>query len=46
MNGRLLICTVLDHTLIPNGSQPESPGARRTFTALSWVAIKATGENL
>jgi len=31
---RLLLCTDLDRTLIPNGSQPESPGARRLFSRL------------
>lgn len=31
---RLLICTDLDRTLIPNGTQPESPDARRHFAAL------------
>lgn len=30
----LLICTDLDRTLIPNGSQAESPGAREAFAAL------------
>jgi hypothetical protein len=30
----LLICTDLDRTLIPNGPQPESPGARRGFATL------------
>lgn len=34
MSERLLICTDLDRTLIPNGSQPESPGARESFAAL------------
>jgi len=29
---RLLICTDLDRTLLPNGNQPESPGARTAFT--------------
>ncbi len=32
---RLLICTDLDRTLIPNGAQPESPGARERFRALA-----------
>ncbi len=32
---RLLICTDLDRTLIPNGAQPESPGARELFGALA-----------
>ena len=31
----LLLCTDLDRTLLPNGSQPESPLARRRFTLLS-----------
>ncbi len=30
----ILICTDLDRTLLPNGKQPESPGARATFTRL------------
>jgi HAD superfamily hydrolase (TIGR01484 family) len=29
---RLLLCTDLDRTLIPNGSQPEHPAARRLFS--------------
>jgi len=33
MNG-FLLCTDLDRTLIPNGAQPESPGARPLFAAL------------
>jgi len=33
MTENLLICTELDRTLIPNGPQPESPGARKRFTA-------------
>jgi sucrose-6F-phosphate phosphohydrolase len=32
---RLLICTDLDRTLIPNGMQPESPPARRYFATLA-----------
>ena len=28
---RLLLCTDLDRTLLPNGSEPESPGARERF---------------
>jgi len=32
---RYLICTDLDRTLIPNGPQPESPGARVAFTKLA-----------
>jgi len=31
---RLLLCTDLDRTLIPNGSQSESPGAREIFSRL------------
>jgi sucrose-6F-phosphate phosphohydrolase len=31
---RHLLCTDLDRTLIPNGAQPESPGARETFHRL------------
>ena len=31
---RLLLCTDLDRTLIPNGNQPESPGARDVFSHL------------
>jgi sucrose-6-phosphatase len=34
MPKRMLICTDLDRTLLPNGSQPESPGARETFARL------------
>lgn len=34
MPDKLLICTDLDRTLIPNGPQPESPMARKHFTAL------------
>lgn len=30
----LLVCTDLDRTLLPNGPQPESPGARKRFAAL------------
>lgn len=32
---RILICTDLDRTLIPNGSQPESPGAMALFRRLA-----------
>lgn len=35
MGDRLLICTDLDRTLIPNGPQPESPGSRKRFAALA-----------
>lgn len=31
---RLLLCTDLDRTLLPNGTQPESAGARETFSRL------------
>ncbi len=31
----LLLCTDLDRTLLPNGTQPESPGARQCFARLS-----------
>ena len=34
MSKRILICTDLDRTLLPNGKQPESPGARTAFTRL------------
>lgn len=32
---RLLLCTDLDRTVLPNGPQPESRGARRQFAALA-----------
>lgn len=32
---RLLLCTDLDRTLLPNGPQPESPPARRLFARLA-----------
>ena len=35
MTERILICTDLDRTLLPNGSQPESPHAREIFAAVS-----------
>ena len=35
MTERLLICTDLDRTLIPNGPQSESPEARAHFAALA-----------
>lgn len=35
MSEPLLICTDLDRTLLPNGPQPESPGARRYFSQLA-----------
>jgi HAD superfamily hydrolase (TIGR01484 family) len=31
MTNRLLLCSDLDRTLLPNGHQPESPGARQRF---------------
>lgn len=34
MTKRILICTDLDRTLLPNGSQPESPKARHYFNRL------------
>ena len=34
MSAPLLICTDLDRTLVPNGPQPESPGARERFARL------------
>lgn len=35
MPERLLLCTDLDRTLIPNGEQPESAGARQHFAQLA-----------
>jgi sucrose-6F-phosphate phosphohydrolase len=35
MTQKLLLCTDLDRTLLPNGKQPESPGARELFTTLA-----------
>ena len=32
---RLLLCTDLDRTLLPNGSQPESKHARQRFATLA-----------
>jgi hypothetical protein len=34
MSARLLLCTDLDRTLLPNGEQPESPQARALFARL------------
>jgi HAD superfamily hydrolase (TIGR01484 family) len=34
MPDRVLICTDLDRTLLPNGAEPESPGARERFHAV------------
>jgi sucrose-6F-phosphate phosphohydrolase len=35
MTVRLLLCTDLDRTLLPNGPQPESQGARNRFSKLA-----------
>ena len=35
MSARLLLCTDLDRTLLPNGEQPESPQARTLFARLA-----------
>ena len=35
MSARLLLCTDLDRTLLPNGEQPESPQARALFARLA-----------
>ncbi|MGD9356547.1 MAG: HAD family hydrolase, partial [Chromatiales bacterium] len=35
MTDKLLVCTDLDRTLIPNGPQSESPGAREHFAHLA-----------
>lgn len=35
MKGRLLLCTDLDRTLLPNGEAPESPRARPLFARLA-----------
>jgi HAD superfamily hydrolase (TIGR01484 family) len=35
MTDKLLVCTDLDRTLIPNGPQSESPGAREHFSHLA-----------
>jgi hydroxymethylpyrimidine pyrophosphatase-like HAD family hydrolase len=38
----LLVCTDLDRTLLPNGPQAESPGARERFARLvaqPWVTL-------
>ncbi len=35
MSMKILICTDLDRTLLPNGRQPESPMARETFKRLA-----------
>lgn len=50
MSERLLLCTDLDRTLLPNGAQPESAGARERFTALVQQAgitlVYVTGRHL
>lgn len=49
MNNRLLLCTDLDRTLIPNGPQPESPDARSVFHQLcaaeSLVLVYVSGRH-
>lgn len=35
MAGRILLATDLDRTLLPNGAQPESPGARALFAGVA-----------
>ena len=35
MSKTLLLCTDMDRTLLPNGTQPESPLARRRFAELA-----------
>lgn len=35
MTRQLLLCTDLDRTVLPNGPQPESEGARKLFAALA-----------
>ena len=35
MNRQLLLCTDLDRTVLPNGPQSESQGARTLFAALA-----------
>lgn len=47
---RLLLCTDLDRTLLPNGEQPESPPARQLFARLAArddvTLVYATGRDL
>jgi hypothetical protein len=47
---RLLLCTDLDRTLLPNGPQPESPQARERFARLTAhdgiVLVYVTGRHL
>ncbi len=35
MKGEMLVCTDLDRTLLPNGSEPESPRARERFMSVA-----------
>jgi HAD superfamily hydrolase (TIGR01484 family) len=46
---RLLLCTDLDRTLLPNGQAPESPGARDRFARLATqpdvLAVYVTGRD-
>jgi len=48
--GRLLLCTDMDRTVIPNGSQPENPAARPWFRAFcrrpEVCLVYVTGRNL
>jgi len=50
MKNRLLLCTDMDRTIIPNGRQPEHPDARERFRQLSSLpAVKlvyVTGRHL
>ena len=50
MANRLLLCTDMDRTIIPNGHQPEHPDARERFRQLcSLPAVKlvyVTGRHL
>ena len=32
---QILLCTDLDRTVLPNGAEPESPGARRAFRTIA-----------
>lgn len=50
MKQQLLLCTDLDRTLLPNGTQPESPQARHWFTRLAALPqvtlVYVTGRHL
>lgn len=35
MSDKILLCTDLDRTLLPNGEPPESPGVRELFSRLA-----------